>query len=197
MAGARLSMRRLPLRWRPVPRAWVCLGLTVLAAVAWCLPGTAASRSDAAPNRPSTQGVRAIAALPLASLAAPAPQAAAKPGTVQRSLTAWSIAAGDASRAELARQLAIQSGSRVQGDLVALGALPPLPEKLPDLDLAAAWRLILGNSNHALHCTAATCTVWVLGTLPSAPTNDGGRPAIAAPADPPGLFPAEAAPDPA
>ncbi len=140
--------------------------------------------------------------MPLASLAqaasASAPVDLAKAGTVQRRAAAWSITPGDASRAELAQQLAAQSGSRVIGDLSALQALSPLRQTAHQLDLQDAWRLVLGgSSNHALRCNGKACTVWLIGPSPAGPNANSASSVRAAPPDPPGPFPAEPPPEPA
>lgn len=143
-----------------------------------------------------------LLAAPLAALAAASVSfsAAADPA-VQRSAAGWLIQPQGRSLAQLAAELAAQSGSELLGNPNALSQAPaPRWARWQAATLDEAWQALLdGTVNHARRCqgrgAAARCRLWLAGgavrtAAAAAPFQVLPVAAVRTPqADPPGLFP--------
>lgn len=178
------------------------LALALLACAAVALAATAplamlstqapAGAAVAAPPAPRWE----LSAAP-SGAASGRPSAPAEPGAADAaSARVWrerhtiGVAARQASRAEVARQLAVLTGVDPQRPAEALHAAPPLTLHWRGSDAAEAWRQVLGvHADHAVQCDAGRCRLWLVHRpVTLARTRD------AATADPP---PEDAAPAPA
>lgn len=188
---------RLPLAAAACREAALLLGLLSLLALAMqglgaALSAPAASNAAGAPSRAlrglSTENLRA--ARPTIAQQAPQPVA----GSLRRDGDqGWWIHPGELTRAELAASLAEASGSRLRGELLQPEArLPAQALRLPSSE--AAWRWLLdARQGYALRCAGLRCDLWLTAaaTQPAAAVTPSPLPA-----DPPGLFPAEAPSEP-
>ncbi len=151
--------------------------------------------ASAATAVPST-ALRGLSTAGLQALRPPVAQQATQPtaGSLRRDGDqGWWIHPGTLTRAELAASLAEASGSRLRGDLLQPEArLPAQALRLPSSE--AAWRWLLDTrQGYALRCAGLRCELWLTTTAAQPAPVSATAPLSA---DPPGLFPAEAPPEP-
>lgn len=129
--------------------------------------GRAGAAAAAPPSLlpPPRDAGAALAATPAAALveAAPPPGAQAGQARVWRERQTIVIAARQAPRAEVARQLAALTGVDPQRPAAVLHGARPLTLHWRGSDAAEAWRRVLGaQPGHALQCDGARCRLWLI-----------------------------------
>ncbi len=173
----------------PLLAAGLLLSAWSLAAVR---PAAEAAQAALFEPRPSLRG---LATRPLAELArstatsVPA-QPQPVPGAAVQALGdgRWQLDTRQRLRAELLRELAARSGSRLSGPLPGGAAAPGVWQAD---SLSQAWGLLLGAGvSHLIQCGPRHCEVRLLAPVgQAAPTNPANPSPGAAGGDPPGLFP--------